>query len=300
MKLEAKVENINIGNHYFNCTVITEDKKQYNLKMTQEQSDRIKLEKLYLFKVREEILEDKVNYHIESFIDIVESTEDIELLKEKLVKFYPTCKTPISEIKKSIESYLDEIKNPILNEITKNIYNKHKKKFYLYPAAVRFHHAYIGGLSQHTKTMLELASALLKVYDFVNKDLVYSAVILHDMCKVVELSGVEASEYTKEGQLIGHLVMITHEIIKEAVRLGYDQSEEVLVLNHILLSHHGLPNFGAAKRPQTAEALLVWYIDTIDSKFEVIKQELDKIEENNFTPTIAVADKTKYYKHKVK
>ena len=120
------------------------------------------------------------------------------------------------------------------------------------------------------------------------------------MCKVKELSGFEAEEYTKEGQLIGHLVLISQEVVLEAQKLGYIDSEEVLMLNHILLSHHGLPNYGSARKPQTAEALLVWYIDTIDSKFAVIGQELKDIKEGEFTGNIPVADRLKFYKNTIK
>ena len=86
----------------------------------------------------------------------------------------------------------------------------------------------------------------------------------------------------------------------EASLLNIEKREEVLQLNHILLAHHGLPHFGAAKRPQTAEALLVWYIDTIDSKFRVIEESLKEVAEGEFTSIINVADKMGYYKHKVK
>ena len=86
----------------------------------------------------------------------------------------------------------------------------------------------------------------------------------------------------------------------EATKFGYQDKEEVLMLNHILLAHHGLPNFGAAKRPQTAEALLVWYVDTIDSKFTVLGEVLENTEPSTFTPPIGVIDKTKMYKHNIK
>ena len=94
--------------------------------------------------------------------------------------------------------------------------------------------------------------------------------------------------------------MISQELILEAEKLGYSETEEVLMLNHILLSHHGIPNYGAARRPQTSEALLIWYLDTIDSKFAVIGQELEETEEGEFTDSIAVADRMRFYKPKIK
>lgn len=300
MKIEGRVENLNIGEHFFNFNVVTENKKQYNIKANLEDIEFIQQEKIYIFEVDKQTIEDKTFYQLIKYHDLIDGIEDEKVLLETLAKYYPLSPLSLKESKEGLTVYLNKINNKVLSDITLNIYNKFKKKFHLYPAAVKFHHAYIGGLAQHTLMMLKLAEAMLDVYTYLNKDLVYSAIILHDICKVVELSGVDANEYTKEGQLIGHLVMATYEVIKCASKLGYENSEEVLLLNHILLSHHGLPNFGAAKRPQTAEALLVWYIDSIDSKFEVIKQELEKIEAGTFTSPIAVADRTKIYKHNLK
>lgn len=301
MIIEGKVENMNIGDNYFNCNIITAEGEKYNIKLTEEQAVKIKINRVYVFEV--EVIEKdyyKTQYHLIAYNDLFDSVEDPIKIKERLKYYYDFSKLSIDEVKEKIEEYLDKIENKVIKELTVNIYNRHKKDFYIFPAAIRFHHAYIGGLSHHTKTMLKLAEGMLEVYDFINKDLVYAGIILHDLCKVVEISGFEAEEYTKEGQLIGHLVLISQELVIEAEKLGYKDKEEVLMLNHILLSHHGLPNFGSAKRPQTAEALLVWYIDTIDSKFSVIGQELSEIKEGEFTNNIGVADRLKFYKNKLK
>lgn len=300
MIIEGKVENMNVGSNFSNCNVITAEGSKYNIKLNEEQSDIIKVGKVYYFKVEEVVVNDRNQLHLLEFNELFEYIDDPIELKEKLSPFYNFAPVDPKDVKDVIESYLDKIENQVLKDITLNLYNKYKKKFYIYPAAVRFHHAYIGGLSYHTKSMLRLAEAMMDVYEMINKDLVYSAIILHDLCKVVELSGFEAEEYTKEGQLIGHLVLISQEVVVEANNLGYQDKEEVLLLNHILLAHHGLPNFGAAKRPQTLEALLVWYIDTIDSKFRVITEELELVDDGEFTPAIGVADRMRFYKHKLK
>lgn len=300
MIIEGKIENMNLGEHFSNCNIITAEGKRFNVKLTEEQVKEIKINQVYFFEVEEVIINDKRNFHLIAFNDLFETVDDPIKLKDKLQHFYDFSKTPMEQIKEEVEFYLEKIENKVIKELTTNIYNKYKKKFYIYPAAVRFHHAYIGGLSEHTLTMLKLAEAILSVYTFINKDLVYAGILLHDLCKVVELSSFAAEEYTKEGQLVGHLVLISQELVVEAHKLGYENTEEVLMLNHILLAHHGIPNYGSAKRPQTAEALLVWYIDTIDSKFAVIEQELQDIEEGEFTGNIAVADRLRFYKNKIK
>lgn len=301
MVIEGKVENMNVGDDFFNCNVITAEGEKYNIKLSSKQASNIKISRVYVFEVAEVVGSNhKTQYHLVAFNDLFDSLEDPIKLKERLMHYYDFSVLPVNNVKEKIESYLNKLENKIIKEITTNIYNRYQKDFYIYPAAVRFHHAYIGGLSHHTKTMLRLAEGMLEVYDFINKDLVYAGIILHDLCKVIELSGFEAEEYTKEGQLIGHLILISQELVLEAEKLGYKETEEVLMLNHILLSHHGLPNYGSARRPQTAEALLVWYIDTIDSKFAVIGQELKETKDGEFTGNISVADRLKFYKNKVK
>src|SRR5690606_28018425 len=162
----------------------------------------------------------------------------------------------------------------------------------------KFHHAYIGGLAYHTLTMLKLVDAMLMVYDYLNKDLLYAATILHDISKVDEISGVDG-EYTTEGLLLGHLVMASIEIDKAATSLGLDQTEEVLLLKHLIVSHHGQLNFGSPKKPQTGEALLLWYIDSIDSKFTELKSALESTKSGEFTQSLAVLDKMRFYKPKM-
>jgi 3'-5' exoribonuclease len=300
MIIEGKVENMNIGDNFFNCNVITATQQRYNIKLSEQQAKEIKIDRVYAFKVEQTTHNDRTLYHLISYDDLLEAINDPAELKEKLAQYYSFSEIPIAEIKAGVESYLAKIENKIVQEVTTVLYKRYQNKFYIYPAAVRFHHAYIGGLSHHTLTMLKIAEGLLEIYPYINKDLVYGGIILHDLCKVCELSGFEGGEYTKEGQLIGHLVMISQKLVIEAEKLGYRDSEEILMLNHILLSHHGIPNFGAARRPQTAEALLVWYIDTIDSKFEELGQQLAKTDEGSFSSAVSVADKLRFYKHRVK
>ena len=300
MKIEGKIENLNIGEDFFNCNIVTKDNERLNIKLTKAQSTEIKVDKVYVFTYEQVIANDKVQNHLIDYEELFNHVDDPIILRDKLSDYYAFSPLDTKTAKQAIEGYLNQIKNPILKEITETLYKKYEKGFYTYPAAVKFHHAYIGGLAYHTKTMLDIAKSLLAIYPFINKDLVYAGIILHDLCKTEELSGFEGGEYTKEGQLVGHLVMIAQEVMMLAKTLNVHETDEVLILNHILLSHHGLPHFGAARRPATAEALLVWYIDTIDSKFRVLGEILEETEDNTFTVSIPVADKTRFYKHNIK
>jgi 3'-5' exoribonuclease len=295
----GKVESINSGAHFCNTTVVTQESEHINLKLEFEQLDEIAMGKIYQFLATAVVkTEDDLVLKCTSIVP-AEDVLDAEELAKLLETFYVYAPIPLMDIKKGIESFLNKIDNDILKSITKTIYNRKSNKFYMHPAATKFHHAYVGGLSYHTYTMLKLIDGFLNVYTYLNKDLLYAATILHDMAKIEEISGVDG-EYTKEGLLMGHLVMETIEIDEVARSLKVVDTEEVLILKHMILSHHGQLHYGSPKKPQTGEALLLWFIDTIDSKFTVLGETLEHTADGSFTQMVAVLDKMRFYKHKVK
>jgi 3'-5' exoribonuclease len=181
-----------------------------------------------------------------------------------------------------------------------DLYHKYEQAFYLYPAATKFHHAYIGGLSYHTSTMMKLIDGFMDVYPFLNLDFLIAGVFLHDICKVKELSNYAGPEYTKEGKMIGHINMGVKEIALTAEKLGYLGSEEELMLEHIVLSHHYYGNYGSPKKPMLPEALILHFIDNIDSKMTVLQEAFQSTEPGEFTQSIRVLDRERYYKSKLK
>ncbi len=295
-KIVGKVESINHGVHFCNTTVLTVESEHINLKLDFDQLPFLSMGKIYEFQAQAIVkIEDELILKCLSITPAEEVLSDEELAKV-LEKFYVYAPIPMMQIKKGIESYLNKIENEILKKLTKKIYKENEKSFYMHPAATKFHHAYVGGLSHHTYTMLKLIDPFVFIYPYLNKDLLYAGTILHDMSKIGEISGVDG-EYTKEGLLIGHLVMQTVDIDRVARDLGYEHSEEVLMLKHMIISHHGQFNFGSPKKPQTGEALLLWFIDTIDSKFTVLGDTLESTAEGSFTQMISVMDKMRFYKH---
>jgi 3'-5' exoribonuclease len=141
------------------------------------------------------------------------------------------------------------------------------------PAAMTFHHAFVGGLLEHTLNAMEVADAVCKFYPRLNRDLVVAGVFLHDLAKTWELSYDSAFTYTDGGQLVGHIVKGAIWVEKKA-----EQAEKTLgsgekipqslidVVQHIILSHHGEPEFGAARLPSTPEAIAVHVIENLDAK----------------------------------
>ena len=295
----GKVESINHGAHFCNTTVLTEQGEHINLKLEVEQLDELSMGKLYQFGAKAIIrTEDELVLKCTSITPAEDALSSKDLGK-LLEHFYVYAPMPMVDIKKGIESYLDQIENKILKEMTTAIYKANKKAFYMHPAATKFHHAYVGGLSHHTLTMLNITDAFLPIYPYLNKDLLYAGTILHDMSKIGEISGVDG-EYTKEGLLIGHLVMQAIDIDHVAQTLGYQHTEEVLLLKHMIVSHHGQLHFGSPKKPQIGEALLLWFIDSIDSKFTVLGETLKVTPEGSFTQMISVLDKMRFYHPKLK
>lgn len=134
--------------------------------------------------------------------------------------------------------YFFEMKNPKIQRITRHVLKKHEAEFMTYPAATRNHHDYVSGLIDHVVSMLKLGKALADLYPSLNKDLLYAGIILHDIGKVIELSGPIGTQYTIEGNLIGHISIMVNEISKAADELEVS-GEEVMLLQHMVLSHHG-------------------------------------------------------------
>lgn len=130
--------------------------------------------------------------------------------------------------------------------------------------------------------MLKLGKAIADLYPTLNRDLLYAGIILHDVGKVVELSGPVATMYTVEGNLLGHITIMVNEIAKIASELEIE-GEEVMLLQHMVLSHHGKEEWGSPKKPMIQEAEILHYIDNIDAKMNMLTRALGKTTPGEFT-----------------
>ncbi len=146
--------------------------------------------------------------------------------------------------------------------------------YFLYPAAKTIHHAYLGGLADHSLGMLAIAESYSKLYDL-NVSVLYTAIILHDVGKLRELQDFGLT-YTVEGNMIGHLIIGFEEVVKVLEKYQIKQTDNIMHLKHLILSHHGRMDYGSPKEPMTVEAYILSQIDETDSKMnllEKIKQE---------------------------
>ena len=176
---------------------------------------------------------------------------------------------------------------------------RHEDAFRTIPAAKSVHHSFLSGLLMHTYNMLRLADFLAAQYaDSVDRSLLLAGTLLHDFGKEREFTFSElglVTDYSTKGQLLGHLVMGAQETAEVAEMLGIPEEKSVL-LQHLLLSHHGEPEFGAAVRPLCAEAELLSLIDAVDSRMEVYRETYDTMEPDTFSPRIFALEK-KVFRH---
>ena len=293
MEIIGKVLGMNTSDGMINIAVGDKDKQIFNIKCLYEESDVFKIGRIYKFIVNE-VIGERIHYQLVKSYDV----EELEYSETDLILRGFLNSSPISleESKEKVYEYINSIKNEVILGITKELVKKYEDKFFIYPAASKMHHSYVGGLAHHSIGMLKMADAFILNYPYLNKDYLYAGIILHDIGKIVELTGPQNTEYSLNGQLLGHLVIGAMEIASVAKELGFENCKETLILEHMLVSHHGQPLFGAAKKPATPEALVLWYIDTIDSKFRVLGDELAKTEVGSYTDHIGVLDKAKIYK----
>lgn len=217
----------------------------------------------------------------------------------ELDQFVKSAPEPINEMKKKINSFLAQVQNPTWKSIGEYLLKKWGKRFYDYPAGKSNHHAVRGGLAFHTLSMLRDAKALADNYEQINRSLLYAGCIVHDMGKVLELSGPVATQYTAEGNLVGHLVLIDEQIMLAAQDLGINlESEDLLLLRHMVLSHHGRFEYGSPKLPALLEAELLHRIDDLDAAVYAVTNALQHTPKGEFTEPLSSQENKRYYRPK--
>ena len=200
-----------------------------------------------------------------------------------------------NELLNIAENFTDNELKLIVTEILKD----NKLKLLYWPAAFKLHHAIRGGLLYHSLSIVRLAQNVCKVYSFVDRELLLSGAILHDIAKLSEFEVADtgiATGYSTEGNLLGHLAMGAMVIEKYAKKLNISQKTSML-LQHMILSHHGEPEFGAAVRPMFIEAELLSELDLMDSRIYAMREALSSTNEDDFSGKIWSMENRKLYNH---
>ncbi len=203
------------------------------------------------------------------------------------------------EMLDELYSIADSFNDSDLKAIVTTILKDNKEALLFWPAAFKLHHAIRSGLLMHTLSIVRLAQKVCEVYPFVDKDLLLSGAILHDISKISEYdiasSGL-ATGYTVMGNLVGHLVDGAYIIKSTAEKLGIN-SESVMLLQHMVLSHHSEPEYGAAVRPMFIEAELLSQLDMMDARMYEMKEITAATTEKDFSGRIWSMDNRKLYNH---
>ncbi len=207
----------------------------------------------------------------------------------------PSATTPKEQLYEELTQFFFEIKNPAISRITRYLVKKYQEQILVFPAATKNHHDYASGLLDHVVSMLRLSKAISDLYPTLNRDLMYAGVILHDIGKVIELTGPVGTAYTVEGNLLGHITIMVNEIGQAAKDLEID-GEEVMLLQHLVLSHHGKEEWGSPKKPMIQEAEMLHYIDNIDAKMNMLNRALEKTKPGEFTERLFPLDNRAFYK----
>ena len=225
------------------------------------------------------------------------ATEKDEYDRSVLV---PTAPINPDQRMQEIRDLVQTMEDADYRRICEVMLERYGEVFRTIPAAKTVHHSFVSGLLMHTSNMLRTADFLSELYcEIIDRSLLIAGTLLHDFAKKEEFLFSElglATNYSVKGQLLGHLVMGAQEIASVAAELGVPEEKSIL-LQHMLLSHHGQPDFGAAVVPMCAEAELLSEIDLIDSRMEIYAENLAEVQQGTFTNRVFSLEK-KIYRHK--
>ena len=197
--------------------------------------------------------------------------------------YLPLSEQDAGQMMTALQSYIASVQNPYLGRLLASFFEDPSfvSRFEKHSAAKNVHHGFVGGLLEHTLSVTINCDFFAKRYPLLNRDLLITAAICHDIGKLSELSDFPQNDYTDEGQLLGHIV-IGAQMVSEKIREinGFPQPLRSELL-HCILAHHGELEYGSPKKPALAEAIALSFADNIDAKMETVKELFSGIPENN-------------------
>ena len=189
--------------------------------------------------------------------------------------YLPVSEYDIEVMYRELMNYANQVKEPHLRALLKDVFvddEEFVKAFKFHSAAKTVHHSFVGGLLEHTLSVCRLCEYYTKAYPFLNRDLLYTAAMCHDIGKVYELSDFPENDYTDEGQLLGHIAMGSEMVGERARRIAGFPKKLENELKHCILAHHGELEYGSPKKPALAEAMALNLADNTDAKMETLKE----------------------------
>lgn len=203
-----------------------------------------------------------------------------------LADFLPSTTRDVDAMLAQVQAAIGRIENPHLAALTRRFHDDpdFRARLARAPASRRVHHAYLGGLLEHLVDVLTLCDSILAIYPEINRDLLLTGALLHDIGKVREYTWERAIDYTDEGRLLGHIV-ISAQLVAEAIaRLPAFPEELRLRVEHMLVSHHGRYEWGSPRRPQTLEALALHHVETLSAQLNRFSALLRRTPGQPWTP----------------
>ena len=295
--------------------------KKYMTLLLQDSSGQIEAKKWDLIPEDDEIFQKgkvvSVQAEILQYRDTLQmkvlSGGEVSMAGVNWADFVPNAPVTQKELKAKLDAYIASIGNPDVKALVVAMVDRFGEKYLTYPAAVRNHHDYVSGLLYHSITMADLAVKVCEVYPSLNRDIVLGGTIVHDMGKTIELSGPQATAFTLEGKLLGHISLGQAELRECAKELGmfafdslpeeqktidhplFAKKEIAITMEHIMLSHHGKKEFGSPVLPLTREALAVSLIDDMDAKMMILDKAYKGVEKGGYTAKIMTMDDRYFY-----
>lgn len=199
---------------------------------------------------------------------------------------------------KELGEYIERIEDEQLHALVEAYVAEVEQQLPYYPAALRNHHSIRAGLVYHTLSMLRMADGVLAVYPFLRRDLLFAGVIIHDLAKTEELDAKNtgiATQYTREGALLGHITQGIVLVDRLGRQLDTD-TELVTLLEHMILSHHYEPEFGSPKRPMFPEAEVLHYLDILDARMYDFQKIEEGLKPGEFSEPVWLLQNRKLYK----
>ncbi|MFH1905311.1 MAG: HD domain-containing protein [bacterium] len=222
---------------------------------------------------------------VESFQNMlqinIKQIQRVDQDKIDIDEFLPKTDKDIDIMFNQIVSIIDSIKNKWLKNLLHAVFEvkEYRELFKKAPASIKMHNYFIGGLLEHTLSVASMCMEIDKYYKNINKDLLLTGAILHDIGKIYEYEYLHAFDYTDRGRLIGHIVIGAQMVKSKIAEISQFPAELEMLLEHMLLSHHGQYEWGSPKKPKVLEAVILHYLDDMDAKISGFQEMVGKSQE---------------------
>ena len=199
--------------------------------------------------------------------------------------YLPATDKNVDEMYAELMSFVNSVKNPYLSRLLHSFFDDadFAKAFKFHSAAKSVHHGFVGGLLEHTVSVTRNCDYFAQNYPFLNRDMLLTAAMFHDIGKLKELSTFPENDYTDAGQLLGHIIIGTEWIGEKIREIDGFPEELANELKHCILAHHGELEYGSPKKPALVEALALSFADNLDAKMETVRELLNNVPDNNLT-----------------